>query len=48
MEVQTKEEIHVLIYFDKFEDIYEVYKIVYENLPDIEKQTRDFRRSSDS
>lgn len=42
MEVQTKEEIHVLIYFDKFEDIYEVYKIVYENLPDIENKPEIF------
>lgn len=38
MEVQTKEEIHILVYFDRFEDIYEIYKIVYENLPDIKNE----------
>ncbi|MGB9842858.1 MAG: PHP domain-containing protein [Caldisericia bacterium] len=35
MEVQTDEEIHVLTYFDNFKDLYEVWKIVYEKLPDV-------------
>lgn len=42
MEVQTKEEIHVLIYFDKFEELYDVYKIVYENIPDIKNKPEIF------
>lgn len=42
MEVQTKEEIHVLIYFDSFDDLYEVYKIVYENLPDVKNDPEIF------
>jgi len=35
MEVQTEEEIHVLTYFDNYSDLYEVWNIVYERLPDI-------------
>lgn len=42
MEVQTKEEVHILIYFDRFEDLYEIYKIVYENLPDIKNNPEIF------
>ncbi len=35
MEVQTAEEIHVLVYFDNFNNLYDLWKIVYEKLPDI-------------
>lgn len=35
MEVQTEEEIHVLTYFDNYSDLYEVWNIVYDRLPDI-------------
>jgi predicted metal-dependent phosphoesterase TrpH len=42
MEVQTKEEIHILIYFDRFEDLYDVYRIVYENLPNVKNNPELF------
>lgn len=42
MEVQTKEEIHILVYFDNYEDILDVYKIVYNNLPDIKNDPEIF------
>lgn len=41
MEVQTEEEIHVLVYFDNFDKLYELWKIVYEKLPNI-KNDPDF------
>lgn len=36
MEVQTEEEVHVLTYFNNFNDLYDVWKIVYDKLPEIE------------
>jgi len=42
MEIQTKEEIHILIYFEKFDEIYEIYKIVYDNLPNIKNDPEIF------
>ncbi len=42
LEVQTKEEIHVLIYFDNIDDVFEVYKTVYEKLPDVKNNPEIF------
>ncbi len=42
MEVQTKEEIHILVYFDNYKDILDVYKIVYDNLPNIKNDPEIF------
>lgn len=42
MEVQTIEEVHVLTYFDNFEDLYKVWKIVYERLPDVKNNPEIF------
>ncbi|MBC7195061.1 MAG: PHP domain-containing protein [Caldisericia bacterium] len=42
MEVQTKEEIHVLIYFDNIDDILEIYKTIYEKLPDVKNNPEIF------
>jgi PHP family Zn ribbon phosphoesterase len=41
MEVQTEEEVHVLTYFNNFNDLYDVWKIVYDKLPEI-KNNPDF------
>lgn len=38
MEVQTSEEIHILTYFDSYEELYNVWKVVYENLPNIKNE----------
>ncbi len=35
LEAQTEEEIHTLIFFDTYEQVYEFYKVIYPKLPDI-------------
>jgi PHP family Zn ribbon phosphoesterase len=35
MEVQTEEEIHILVYFDDYESLNRVWNVIYANLPDI-------------